>query len=910
MKRKLLVLLLTALTLFACAALFAACGEGGADGDGTGGGGDEPPQHTHTFADDWTYNEAHHWHAATCEHEDEVSGMAPHEWDEGTITLQPGCTEEGERTYTCECGAFTKEPIAPTGHTYSDEWTYNGTDHWHAATCGHTDEVSGKAPHEWDGGKITVEPTCTEAGERVHSCICGAERTDLIAPLEHAFSDTLTYDGTHHWYPCTRENCDAKKDTAEHAWDEGTVTTEPTCTEEGERTYTCACGAARTEPIAPTGHSYSEKWTYNETHHWHAATCGHTDEVSGKALHEWDDGTVTKEPTCTEAGVRTFACACGATKTEPVAPLEHAFSDTLTYDSTHHWYPCTREGCKAEKDKAEHAWDEGTVTTEPTCTEAGVTALACECGATKTEPIEALGHLNNYNRKYDETYHWYECGREGCNAALEKAVHAWDNGTITKNATCTEEGERKYRCINCGATETKPIEPLGHAFSESLAHNDTHHWYPCTHEGCSEGIEQAEHVWQNGVCTECGAKEASEGLVFYPRGQSRGSYYAVTGIGTCTDTDIVIPYEYNGLPVKEIAQEAFLWESSLTSITIPDSITKIGRNALGYSNFSYNEYENGLYLGNSHNPYLVLVKVKDPSATSFTCHEDTKIIYSNAFESCTKLRNLTLADGLVSLAEDTFIYSESLRYKTYNDALYIGSADNPYLVLVKATDSCTSLSGMHSKTKFIFYYAFEFSNLTSIDIPSSLGERIICDYAFSHCTYAQYIAIGNGVTQIGEGAFYGCSNVTWVRLVAKTVKTIGDEAFNRCYAISKVYIDDIAAWCAIEFGDNTSSPLSCIIGPGDLYLNNTLVTELTIPDGVTAINAYAFEDSKLTSITIPQSVTSIGYNAFEYCPSLERIDYLGTKAQWEAIEKNSMGWIDDAAKYTIHCTDGDIVIGG
>ena len=768
MKRKLLVLLLAALTLFACAALFAACGEGGADGDGTGGGGDEPPQHTHTFADDWTYNETHHWHAATCEHEDEVSGMAPHEWDEGTITLQPGCTEEGERTYTCECGAFTKEPIAPTGHTYSDEWTYNGTDHWHAATCGHTGEVSGKAPHEWDGGKITVEPTCTEAGERVHSCICGAERTDLIAPLEHAFSDTPVYDGTHHWYPCTREDC-------------------------------------------------------NEA-----------------------------------------------------------------------------------KDKTEHAWDEGTVTTEPTCTEAGVTALACECGATKTEPIEALGHDFSPFWTPDDTDHWHECRRKGCDAIADKAAHVWDSGKVTKLPTCTEEGELFRSCTsNCAEYRIEPIEPLGHAFSESLAHNDTHHWYPCTREGCSEGIERAEHIWQNGVCTECGAKEASEGLVFYPRGQS---YYAVKGIGTCTDTDIVIPYEYNGLPVKEIAQDAFLWESSLTSITIPDSITKIGINALGYSNFSYNEYENGLYLGNSHNPYRVLVKVKDPSATSFTCHEDTKIIYSKAFELCTNLRNLTLADGLVSLEDGTFDSCTALQYKEYDGARYLGSTENPYLVLVKATSRTSTWHSVHSETKFIFYRAFaDCKNLNRIYIPASVGERIICDYAFRGCTAATEIYIGNGVTQIGEGAFYGCNNVTIVT-IASTVKTIEDEAFNGCYAIEYVHISDVAAWCAIEFGDNTSSPLSCIIGPGHLYMNNTLVTELTIPDGVTAINAYAFEDSKLTSITIPQSVTSIGYRAFESCLSLETIHYLGTKAQWEAIEKSSMGWIDAYTKYTVHCTDGDIVV--
>ena len=369
----------------------------------------------------------------------------------------------------------------------------------------------------------------------------------------------------------------------------------------------------------------------------------------------------------------------------------------------------------------------------------------------------------------------------------------------------------------------------------------------------------------------------------------------------------MIPYEYNGLPVKEIAYDAFLLESSLTSITIPDSITKVGSSAIGYSDLSYNEYENGLYLGNSHNPYRVLVKVKDPSVTSFTCHEDTKIIYYGAFDSCTDLRTMTLADGLVSIAEDTFSSCGSLRYTTYNDARYIGSANNPYLVLVEATNQYSSPTRMHSKTKFIFYHAFENCQNTSIDIPSSLGERIVCDYAFSGCTAAKYIAIGNGVTQIGENAFYGCKNVTWVRIVGNTVKTIGDYAFNGCFAIQDVYIDDIAAWCAIEFGNNTSSPLAIRQFRGNMYVNNVSVTELALPDGVTAIKDHAFESSRLTSITIPQSVKTIGYDAFQYCPSLERIDYLGTKAQWEAIEKNRY-WISSES-YTIHCTDGDIVIG-
>ena len=124
------------------------------------------------------------------------------------------------------------------------------------------------------------------------------------------------------------------------------------------------------------------------------------------------------------------------------------------------------------------------------------------------------------------------------------------------------------------------------------------------------------------------------------------------------------------------------------------------------------------------------------------------------------------------------------------------------------------------------------------------------------------------VTSIGDHAFYYCSGLTSVT-IPNSVTSIGEYAFSDCYGLTSVHISDIAAWCNIRFGDNTSNPLYYA---HHIYFNGDDVKDLVIPNSVTSIGERAFYDcSGLTSVTIGNSVTSIGERAFYDCSSLRRV---------------------------------------
>ena len=291
----------------------------------------------------------------------------------------------------------------------------------------------------------------------------------------------------------------------EHVWNDGEISKDSTCTEAGEKVYTCkVCGETKTEEIAALGHSYSEEWTVDKeatceeagskSHHCTRPGCDSKTEVTEiEALgHEWGEGKETKAPTCTEAGEKTYTCTrCDKTKTEAIEALGHAYSEEWIVDKeatceeagskSHH---CTRPDCDSKSEVTEiaalgHEWGEGKETKAPTCTEAGEKTYTCtRCNATKTEAIEALGHAYSDEWTVDKEATCEEagskshhCTRPDCDSKsdvtiIEALGHEWSEGKETKAPTCTETGEKTYTCTRCDKTKTEEVAALGHAYSD------------------------------------------------------------------------------------------------------------------------------------------------------------------------------------------------------------------------------------------------------------------------------------------------------------------------------------------------------------------------------------------------------------------------------------------------------------
>ena len=383
-----------------------------------------------------------------------------------------------------------------------------------------------------------------------------------------------------------------------------------------------------------------------------------------------------------------------------------------------------------------------------------------------------------------------------------------------------------------------------------------------------------------------------DGFLFYTYGDTN---YLIRCTGNATE--LILPESYNGKNY-EINDNLFYNCSSLTSVTIPNSVTSIGDVAF----------------------------YKCTSLTSVTIPNSVTSIGDRAFDGCKSLTSVTIPDSVTSIGDFAFDSCKSLTSVTipnsvtsigvraFGDCTSLTSVTIPNSVtsIGKSAflqcESLTSVTIPNSVTSIEKYAFWHCTSLTSITIPNSITS--IGEYSFSCCKNLTSVTIPNSVTSIEESAFSCCTNLTSVT-IGNSVTSIGNSAFELCDKLVEVINkSSLNIWieskdygyvgCYAKEVHNGESKIinkdgflfytysgtnyllgyegnaTEIIFPDnyngekyeiykDALYGNANITSVTVPDSVTSIGDSAFYNcSSLTNVMIPNSVTSIGYHAFSY----------------------------------------------
>ena len=212
-------------------------------------------------------------------------------------------------------------------------------------------------------------------------------------------------------------------------------------------------------------HSFSEEWKYDETYHWHEATCEHKTAVGSKEEHTFGEWTVTVVATEANKGSKERVCSVCLYKQVKAIPRldhEHDCSEEWKTDAVYHWHVCSI--CNELVEKEEHTFGDWEITTKPTETDQGLKERVCSvCGYVEKRNIAKTSHKEHIfaeeEWKSNVVKHWHECSE--CNNVVEESelAHSFGSWTVTKKPT-TEDGEKERICSVCSYKETQVIPKI------------------------------------------------------------------------------------------------------------------------------------------------------------------------------------------------------------------------------------------------------------------------------------------------------------------------------------------------------------------------------------------------------------------------------------------------------------------
>ena len=460
--------------------------------------------------------------------------------------------------------------------------------------------------------------------------------------------------------------------------------------------------------------------------------------------------------------------------------------------------------------------------TSPTCVSPGLTAgtycVLCHQHLIPQEEIPATGEHTAF-----------------VTPGLEPTCSTPGYTAETVCSVCHEilEASQEIPATNDHTPESDPyVDPT----CTSAGYTEGSHCSKCNYPTVpQEVIHTLEHSYVDGVCTQCANPQPSEGLKFV-LGED-GVSYEVAGVGSCTDKEIIIPSTYQGLPVTKIGKKAFLKNTKITEIIIPNTVT---------------------------------------------------VIEDSAFQKMKELKSVTLPPSVESIGLSAFYQCENLSavyisdFAAWSDCNIIGLNSTPLaygaLLYLNGTP-ITDLSILEGITEIGDFAFAGYTHLTNITIPESV--KAIGNQAFFKSPSLKTVTFSRGVASIGEKAFSGCTNLTDITFDGCITEVLED-AFSSCTNLKNVNITDIAAWCKCSFATHDTNPLYTPNNDDYVYryfcINGTTAYDIVIPEGVTYINSYVFSHITISSLTIPTSLEQIKSNAFLGCGPREI--YIEDMAAW------------------------------
>lgn len=554
-----------------------------------------------------------------------------HKWDNGRVTKEPSCKEEGEILYTCSVCKGTKvEALAKTDN------------------------------HQWGEWTTTTKPTCSTKGKEIRTCkVCSKTEERAIPTIPHTIvkeadkAATCTENGYEGREYCSVCNTTIKERTiipaTGHQWGAWRTTLAKTCTTDGKEVRECSkCSKTEERTIPATGHTLKKEEGVVATctkdgHEGNTVceVCGETlkeGKVIPKLGHDWSnengkctrcgeshehsfgEGTTIKELTCTQDGEIDYKCSkCGYIKKEITKATGHEWGEWKTTLAQ----TCTTDGkeertCSKCSEKEErtlkatgHEWGEWKITLAQTCTTDGKEERICsKCSEKEERTLKATGHKSETVGAKAPT-----CKEDGytgnevckvCHETLNKGTtipktdsHEWGKWTIKRESTCTEKGEQSRKCAVCGEEEIESLPLAKHTWDNGK-------------------VTQAPSYTKVGVktwtCSECGkTKTTTLAKLPMPKAGTKvivgGNQYTVTKAGS--------EVRFSKANAKA---RAITVPSTIKAKGITYKVTSIGTNA----------FKNCKKL------------------TKATIGANVKVIKAKAFNNCPKLKAVTIKTALLT----------------------------------------------------------------------------------------------------------------------------------------------------------------------------------------------------------------------------------------------------------------------